>query len=148
MENKNPEEKEREEEKVEERKEEFLVVPEGKEIVLQRGTTCLNCGVVFAREKVFCPQCGLKAGEDKFLPSDTFISPLERVARGVGILPLISLLLGILGPFFLGIGWILAIICGLLSLSAIRKRGGLARDRKMALGGIALGFAWPLVLGS
>jgi len=123
------------------------VVPEGKEIALRRGTTCLHCGVAFDREKVFCPQCGLRADEDKYLPSGTFISPGERVARGVGIFPLISLLLGILGPIFLGIGWILAIVFGLISLSAIRKRGGLARDRKMALGGIILGLIWPIVIG-
>ena len=135
-------------EKRKEKEQEPPVVPEGQEIALQRGTTCLNCGVAFDREKVFCPQCGLKAGEDKYLPSDTFISPVERAVRRVRILPLISLLLGILGPFFLGIGWILAIVFGLLSLSAIRKRGGLARDRRMALGGVILGFIWPLVIGS
>lgn len=145
MEDKDSEEKARE--RKGEEKKEPSVVPEGKEIVLQRGTTCLNCGVVFDREKVFCPQCGLRGGEAKYLPSDTFISPVERVARGAGILPLISLLLGILGPIFLGIGWILAIVFGLISLSAIRKRGGLGRDRKMALAGVILGFIWPIVIG-
>ncbi len=148
MEDKDWEEEVKEEkEEGEGEEKEAEVVPEGKEIALRRGTTCLNCGVAFDREKIFCPQCGLRADEDKYLPSGTFISPGERVARGVGIFPLLSLLLGILGPIFLGIGWILAIVFGLISLSAIRKKGGLARDRKMALGGIILGLVWPIVIG-
>ncbi|NOX96892.1 MAG: tetratricopeptide repeat protein [Nitrospirae bacterium] len=140
--------KKEEEEEIEEHKQEPSGVSEGKEIALQRETTCLNCGVVFDQEKVFCPQCGLKAGGAEYLPTNTFISPVERAARGVGILPLISLLLGILGPFFLGIGWILAIVLGMMSLSTIKKRGGFPRDRKMAMGGVILGFVWPLIIGS
>ena len=123
-------------------------IPEEREIIAQKGRVCPNCQVVFSREKVFCPKCGLKAGEEAYLPSDTFISPVERgvAARGAGILPMVSLFLGIFGPLVLGIGWIVAIVLGFMSLSIIRRRGGFARDRRMALWGICLGFFWPAAI--
>lgn len=133
---------------MEDKEKSLPAIPEEREIVAQKGTVCPNCQVVFNREKVFCPKCGLKAGDEAYLPTDTFISPVERgvAARGAGILPLVSLFLGIFGPLVLGIGWIGAIVLGFMSLSIIRRRGGFARDRRMALWGIGLGFFWPAAI--
>ena len=113
--------------------------------LLPGGTICPNCRAQLSQGVAFCPNCGSTVGGMLSYPSsDVFVRP---AGRGVGILPLLSLLCGIFGPLLLGIGWLVGIILGFFSLSVIRKRGGLARDRRMAVWGINLGFIWMVIIG-
>lgn len=129
---------------------ENLPIPAGsKELTKQKGVRCTNCGKVFDSEKIFCPICGLRHTEDARLPSEiSLIQPgLEHATRSSRIFALLSFILGVAGPLALGIGWLLAIIFGFTALNLIKIRGGFARDRKLALWGIILGFIWPVAIG-
>ena len=121
---------------------------DSREVVEQKGVRCASCGKMYNREKIFCPLCGLRCSEDAKLPSDTFIArPGGEYAGGPSrAFSLMSFILGVVGPIALGIGRLLAIIFGFMALNIIRRRGGFARDRKLALWGITLGFAWPVII--
>ena len=122
-------------------------VPIQSGVVPSGGPACPNCGKGTGAGVAFCPWCGCQLARDEFLPGEVFIGPVERTlaTRGAGILPMISYLLGIFGPLIFGIGWLLAIILGFASLSIIRKRGGLASDRRKAMLGIQFGLGWAVV---
>ncbi len=82
-----------------------------------------------------------------YLPTETFIQPahLDREHAISSTLPLISFICGMLGPLLLGLGWLLGIILGFVSLANIRRRGGLLKDKRMAAWGVNLGFAWVVL---
>ena len=108
---------------------------------------CPNCGNQTDETVAFCPHCGWRLGRGELLSAEAFLAPVERTMarRGAGILPMVSLIMGIFGPLIFGIGWLLAIILGFISLSIIRKRGGLISDRRKALWGINLGLTWAVL---
>jgi len=80
-------------------------------------------------------------------PAELYLRPARGAeARGAGILPMLGFFCGLFGPLILGIGWLLGIILGFISLSLLRQRGGYAHERRYALAAIGLGFAWIAVL--
>lgn len=110
--------------------------------------TCPNCGASLPGSATICARCGmmLPQGAGRWpVMVDTFIKPAPQ-ARGAGILPMLSFFFGVFGPLIIGIGWLLAIIFGFISLSLIRQRGGFMRDRRYATWGILLGFIWLAVI--
>ncbi|MBN1917568.1 MAG: FHA domain-containing protein [Verrucomicrobia bacterium] len=87
-------------------------------------------------------------GRSAYLPTETFIQPahLEPERSVASTLPLVSFISGALGPLLLGVGWLLGIILGFVSLANIRRRGGLLKDKRMATWGINLGFTWVVLV--
>ena len=87
------------------------------------------------------------AGAGAYLPTETFIQPahIEPERSIASTLSLVSFIAGALGPLLLGIGWLLGIILGFVSLANIRRRGGLLKDKRMAVWGINLGFVWVVL---
>ncbi len=114
-------------------------------VVRQQGSVCRGCGAEFSADRVFCPSCGMRGEQGGFALAEPYVQPVETGpgTRGAGIFPMMAFFMGILGPCFLGIGWLLGIVIGFNSLSLIRRRGGLARDRTLAMWGVILGFLWP-----
>ncbi len=114
-------------------------------VVRQQGSFCRGCGAEFSADRFFCPNCGMRGEQGGFALAEPFVPPVETGpgTRGAGIFPMLAFFMGILGPCFLGIGWLLGIVIGFNSLSVIRRRGGLARDRTLAMWGVILGFLWP-----
>jgi len=82
-----------------------------------------------------------------YLPTETFIQPahLESERAIASTLPLASFISGALGPLLLGVGWLLGILLGFISLARIRRFGGLLKDKRMATWGINLGFTWVVL---
>ena len=82
-----------------------------------------------------------------YLPTENLSSSrrIWRPRRSIAsTISLVSFISG-LGPLLLGIGWLLGIILGFVSLANIRRRGGLLKDKRMAVWGINLGFAWVVI---
>ena len=114
------------------------------------GPVCAGCRQPLPPGATVCPQCGLLATQrptDAPVPAELYLRPAAGLAgRGAGILPMLGFFFGLFGPLILGIGWLLAIILGFISLSLLRQRGGYVHERRYALGAIGLGFAWIAVL--
>lgn len=125
------------------------VAREESTAVVAREVACPNCGSSLPRSATICPHCGMMlpqgGGSGVPAPSDVYLRPAP-LARGVGILPMLSFFFGLFGPLILGIGWLLGIIFGFITLSLIRQRGGFMRDRRYSIWGIGLGFTWLAVL--
>jgi tetratricopeptide (TPR) repeat protein len=114
---------------------------------LAREVSCPNCGASLPASATICGHCGMMLPQGAGgvpAPVDAYIRPAPQ-ARGAGILPMLSFFLGLFGPLVI-IGWLLGIIFGFISLSLIRQRGGFMRDRRYAIWGIGLGFAWFAIL--
>lgn len=119
---------------------------------LSRQQQCPHCGALRSMSEPVCRRCGMiqPRGADAapLAPADLYVAPEQTPhARGAGILPMLSFFFGLFGPLVLGIGWLLGIIFGFMSLSLIRQRGGFMRDRRYALWGITLGFLWIAAMG-
>jgi hypothetical protein len=123
----------------------------GTELSAQR--QCPHCGAMRPASEPNCTRCGMiqpaNGNEAPLAPTDLYVAPMQTPqARGAGILPMLSFFFGLFGPVVLGIGWLLGIIFGFISLSLIRQRGGFVRDRRYAMWGITLGFLWIAALGA
>ncbi|MCX7886223.1 MAG: tetratricopeptide repeat protein [Verrucomicrobiae bacterium] len=119
---------------------------------LSRQQLCPHCGAPRPESESTCRRCGMiqphGAGVTPLAPADLYVAPEQTPhARGAGILPMLSFFFGLFGPLVLGIGWLLGIIFGFISLSLIRQRGGFVRDRRHATLGITFGFLWIAVMG-
>ncbi|MBM3858023.1 MAG: hypothetical protein FJ395_00055 [Verrucomicrobia bacterium] len=122
-------------------------VGDGAGTELSRQEHCPHCGAPRLASEPNCKRCGLiqprNADAAPLAPADLYMAPTQSPqARGAGILPMLSFFFGLFGPVVLGIGWLLGIIFGFMSLSLIRQRGGFVRDRRYAMWGIGLGFLW------
>lgn len=107
---------------------------------------CPQCGAPRESGANFCSRCGLPSTAVA-RPLDQFVQPVEGPGvRGPGILPLLALICGLVGPLLLGIGWLLGIILGLMALGIIRRTGGFERDRRHALWGVGAGIAWAAIM--
>ncbi len=107
---------------------------------------CPQCGAAVLAGANFCPRCGLPMTAIA-QPMDQFVQPVEGPhMRGPGILPVLALICGLVGPLLLGVGWLLGIILGLMALAIIRRTGGFERDRRQALWGVSAGVVWAIVL--
>jgi len=114
---------------------------------------CPHCGATRLASEPNCPRCGMiqprNADATPLAPTDLYVAPMQSPqARGAGILPMLSFFFGLFGPVVLGIGWLLGIIFGFISLTLIRQRGGFVRDRRYAMWGITLGFLWIAAMGA
>jgi len=128
-------------------------VGDGVGTELSRQQQCPHCGATRLASEPNCPRCGMiqprNADAAPLAPTDLYMAPMQSpLARGAGILPMLSFFFGLFGPVVLGIGWLLGIIFGFTSLSLIRQRGGFVRDRRYAMWGIGLGFLWIAAMGA
>lgn len=113
--------------------------------VTQRVIMCPHCGLQLAPGTQACPQCGMAISNLPTMPMG-YIPPTPMGQSGAGILPIIA---------FLGaltvVGAPVALVLGLMTMGIIRRRGGTARDHRMAQWSIGLGLLWImaglLVLG-
>jgi len=111
---------------------------------------CPNCGASLPASATICGHCGMMLPQGSGgvpAAADAYIRPAP-LARGAGILPMLSFFFALFGPLIVGIGWLLGIVFGFISLSLIRQRGGFMRDRRYAIWGIGLGFAWFAMLAA
>lgn len=107
---------------------------------------CHQCGASIPSSANFCPRCGLSSNAVG-RPVDPFVQPVEGPGlRGPGILPMLALICGLVGPLLLGVGWLLGIILGLMAMAVIRRTGGFERDRRQAIWGIGAGIAWAVLI--
>ncbi|MBN1676091.1 MAG: FHA domain-containing protein [Kiritimatiellae bacterium] len=109
---------------------------------IQRGAMlCARCQAPLGPGMQVCPYCGAPVSVLPGFPMD-YVPPVQPAGRaGPGILPIIALLAALTV-----IGFPVAIVLGLMSLSAIRRRGGTIRDRNMAGWSVGLGVLWMMVL--
>ena len=113
---------------------------------MESARRCAQCGAPIPGNANFCARCGLPTSAIG-RPIDQFVQPVEGPGiRGPGILPVLALICGLVGPLLLGVGWLLGIILGLMALAIIRRTGGFERDRRQALWGIGAGVTWAVVL--
>lgn len=115
------------------------------DLVITDADRCWRCQQPVTPGTMFCPTCGADQ-RMKYAPSP-FVSPVETPhAPGAGMMPVVALILSILGPLALGVGWLAGIVLGLVSLSIIRKRGAHLSDLRKAYAAIFVGAAWFVVL--
>ena len=67
-----------------------------------------------------------------------------RPAQTTNVLAITSLVLGLI--WFAWFGSVGAVICGHIALRQIRESGGRQTGRGLAIGGLALGYFWLLML--
>ena len=103
-------------------------------------TTCPRCNAPVAQGMHSCPHCGQPLGNLPAMPMD-YIPPTPAGQVGAGILPVIAFLAALTV-----VGAPIALVLGLITLSAIKRRGGTKRDRLLANWSIGLGLLW-LMLG-
>ena len=107
----------------------------------QTPSQCPQCGLPLSPGMPSCPQCGLPLSNLPAMPLG-YIPPVPPGQSGPGILPIIAFLAALTV-----VGAPVALVLGLMSLSAIRKHGGTVRDRALAKWSIGLGLVW-LMLGA
>ncbi len=115
--------------------------------MMPQGVQCPACRTFVPFAVNFCPRCGFNLTQPTGLGFSMqqqpagFVRPAEHSGgMSVGLLPVLALLCGLSGIFFP-----FAIILGLLALGQIRRHGGMESDRKQAIWGLSLGFAWALI---
>jgi len=101
---------------------------------------CMRCGAELGADMRICPYCGAPAGALPALASDYIPPAVTPTAMGAGVLPVIAFLAALTV-----IGFPVAIVLGLMSLSVIRRRGGTVRDRNMAQWSVGLGTLWLML---
>jgi hypothetical protein len=79
-------------------------------------------------------------------PAGLYQPEMIAPQKHASVLPLLSLIMGIIGPFPLGFSWILGIVLGFIAIKGIKKFGGASRDYRMATAGIMFGFGWMVIL--
>jgi hypothetical protein len=79
-------------------------------------------------------------------PAGLYQPEMIAPQKHASVLPLLSLIMGIIGPFPLGFSWILGIVLGFIAIKGIKKFGGASRDYRMATAGIMFGFGWMIIL--
>ena len=110
-------------------------------LVANRSMTCPNCGLPLSPNALSCPQCGMPLSNLPAIPMG-FIHPTPIGQTGSGILPVIAFLAALTV-----VGAPIALVLGLITLSAMRRHGGTVRDHVLAKWSIGLGLLW-IMLGA
>jgi hypothetical protein len=105
----------------------------------QSVSVCPRCGHHMEPGARACAQCGLNVSNLPAMPMD-YIPPTPISQSGAGILPIIALL----GALTV-VGAPVGLVLGLMSLVIIRRKGGTARDYRMAQWSIGLGLLWIML---
>ena len=105
---------------------------------------CAACGNSISANDQFCRVCGRATSADApVMPSGgtAAIAPGPAETSGKAI---ISLVCGLL--FFVPLLFVVAIICGHLGLSEIRRSAGRLKGEGMAIAGLVLGYFWIVII--
>ena len=117
------------------------------DLVVTGVTPCWRCHQPVPAGTAYCPACGADQ-RGAYVPSP-FVSPVESAAApGAGLMPLVAFIMSVLGPLMLGVGWLVGIILGFVSISIIRRRGGHVSDVRRAHLAVYIGFAWFVILAA
>ncbi|MBE9608424.1 DUF4190 domain-containing protein [Chitinilyticum piscinae] len=110
-------------------------------------TYCPRCGAANAPEALFCASCGSKLHDVAAEANPYAVSHATQHVRSGQLqgarnstLAIISLVAGILQLFCCCLGSIVAVVCGHLARSEIRKGDGQVLGDGMAMAGLILGY--------
>lgn len=113
---------------------------------------CPRCGKENPEEQTLCSACGAPLSQaGGWAPAASRTSGLAIASLVVGIVGLLpAVVLGILGPFAMGVSALVALPLGIIALTQINRSQGRLSGKGLAIGGICLGgcslLLVPLVL--